>query len=167
MKTCNATTRNGTPCRKPPVKGRDRCRLHGGNQPRGTEHHNFRHGLYSKHVGSQLKDILNELDNLSNDELIDPGSEIKLMQALIISAKALKNDVSDLRDLDIISKVIDRLITAKQRSQAIMIEQQRLVPASDIERFLDFVESLLIDRVGEDTGYAIINEFKNFKLSSN
>ena len=28
--TCDATTRSGTPCQKPPLRGKKRCRLHGG-----------------------------------------------------------------------------------------------------------------------------------------
>lgn len=35
--TCGAKTRNGTPCRKPPLLGATRCRLHGGASPRSLE----------------------------------------------------------------------------------------------------------------------------------
>ena len=167
MKTCNAETRNGTPCQKPPVKGRDRCRLHGGNQARGADHHLYQHGLYSKYAGESLKQVLAELENVSSDELIQPEQEIRLMSALIMKCKGIQEGADDLRDLDTISKILERLIHAKQRSQAIMIEQQRLVPVSDVSRFIDFCEQLLIDRIGEDRGYEIIEQFKNFKLSQN
>lgn len=163
---CEAKTRSGGTCQNPAMPN-GRCRLHGGKSLRGIESGTYKHGLYSKYAGDSLKEVLAELDNVSSDELINPDNEIKLMQALILKCKGIENGADDLRDLDTISKIIDRLITAKQRSQAIMIEQQRLVPASDIERFLDFVETLLIDRIGETDGYAIIDEFKNFKLSQN
>lgn len=163
---CGAKTRNGGACQNPPVSGSNRCRMHGGKSLRGMESPTYKHGLYSKYAGESLKEVLAELDKVSSNELINPDNEIKLMQALILKCKGIENGADDLRNLDTISKIIDRLITAKQRSQAIMIEQKRLVPASDIERFLDYVEGLLIDRMGDD-GYAIIDEFKSFKLSAN
>lgn len=166
MNKCEAKTRNGGICQNAAMEN-GRCRMHGGKSLKGIESGTYKHGLYSKYAGKQLKEVLSELDNISSDELINPDNEIKLMQALILKCKALEDGFQDLSNLDTISKIIDRLITAKQRSQAIMIEQKRLVPITDIERFLDYVETVLIDRVGETGGYEIIDEFKNFKLSQN
>lgn len=45
---CGAKKRDGSLCKKPPVKGRNRCRLHGGAQKRGAQHHSFKDGRYSK-----------------------------------------------------------------------------------------------------------------------
>jgi glucans biosynthesis protein len=45
--TCGAQTRIGTACRRPPVVGRKRCRLHGGlspGAPRGFKNGNFKTG---------------------------------------------------------------------------------------------------------------------------
>ena len=42
--TCGAQTRVGNPCKKPPIQGRTRCRLHGGLSPKGADHWNFQHG---------------------------------------------------------------------------------------------------------------------------
>ena len=48
---CGAKTRAGHPCRQAAVKGRSRCRMHGGAKgsggPRGNHNGNFRHGLYT------------------------------------------------------------------------------------------------------------------------
>ena len=44
---CGAKTRAGTPCRRPALRGRTRCRLHGGlstGAPRGRRNGNFRNG---------------------------------------------------------------------------------------------------------------------------
>lgn len=42
---CGAKTRpDGHPCLNPPTPGRERCRLHGGGQKRGIEHHNWKGG---------------------------------------------------------------------------------------------------------------------------
>jgi hypothetical protein len=45
---CGARTRARTPCRRPPAKGRTRCKLHGGKSLRGRSHPRFKHGRYSK-----------------------------------------------------------------------------------------------------------------------
>jgi hypothetical protein len=44
---CGAKTRAGTPCQRPAMRGRWRCRLHGGlsiGAPRGHRNGNFRNG---------------------------------------------------------------------------------------------------------------------------
>ena len=49
---CGAKTRAGHPCRQAAVKGRGRCRMHGGAKgsggPRGERNGNFRHGLRTR-----------------------------------------------------------------------------------------------------------------------
>ena len=53
---CGARTRRGTPCQKPPLKGKNRCRLHGGlsTGPRTAEGKagiaaaHYKHGRRSK-----------------------------------------------------------------------------------------------------------------------
>ncbi|CAN1520486.1 hypothetical protein MCEKH45_01088 [Methylophilaceae bacterium] len=45
---CGAKTRAGTPCKKPSVIGKTRCRLHGGLSPSGEAHYNYKHGRYTK-----------------------------------------------------------------------------------------------------------------------
>jgi hypothetical protein len=47
---CGASTRAGTPCRRAPIRGRKRCRLHGGfspSVPRGTENGNYTNGEWT------------------------------------------------------------------------------------------------------------------------
>jgi glucans biosynthesis protein len=48
---CGATTRTGQPCRQAPVRGRGRCRMHGGAKgsggPSGARNGNFKHGLWT------------------------------------------------------------------------------------------------------------------------
>jgi hypothetical protein len=45
---CNAKTRSGTPCQKAPIRGKVRCRLHGGLSPSGENHWNYKHGQRTK-----------------------------------------------------------------------------------------------------------------------
>ena len=47
---CGARTRAGTSCRRAPVRGRNRCRLHGGlspGAPRGTQNGNYTNGEWT------------------------------------------------------------------------------------------------------------------------
>ena len=48
MITCNAKTRSGGSCQKPPLRDKARCRLHGGLSLSGTDHPNYKHGKRCK-----------------------------------------------------------------------------------------------------------------------
>ena len=55
---CGAKTRTGTPCQRPPVQGRKRCRLHGGlspGAPRGNRNGNYARGDWTKEVRQERK----------------------------------------------------------------------------------------------------------------
>lgn len=58
---CGAKTRAGKPCKKSPVEGKKRCRLHGGlspGAPKGNKN-GLRHGIYSRLFDdSQLDDAI-------------------------------------------------------------------------------------------------------------
>lgn len=54
-RTCGAKTRSGTPCKRPPITGRTRCRLHGGATAFGMAHYNWKHGRRSKYLGWLMK----------------------------------------------------------------------------------------------------------------
>jgi uncharacterized protein YjcR len=48
---CGAKNRNGKPCRAPAVKGKKRCRMHGGAEGSGAPKGNknaLKHGRYTK-----------------------------------------------------------------------------------------------------------------------
>lgn len=47
---CGARTRAGAPCQRPAMRGRKRCRLHGGlspGAPRGPQNGNFKDGSWT------------------------------------------------------------------------------------------------------------------------
>ena len=45
---CGAKNRQGNPCQKWPLKGRNRCRNHGGKSLRGVDSPSFKNGKHSK-----------------------------------------------------------------------------------------------------------------------
>jgi hypothetical protein len=55
---CGALTRSGAACQRPAIRGRHRCRLHGGlspGAPRGTKNGNFRTGNWTVEVIQERK----------------------------------------------------------------------------------------------------------------
>ncbi len=55
---CGARTRAGTPCRRPAVRGRKRCRLHGGlspGAPNGGKNGNFKTGEWTAEAIAERK----------------------------------------------------------------------------------------------------------------
>ena len=55
---CGAMTRAGTACQRPAIRGRKRCRLHGGlspGAPRGQKNGNFRNGNWTAEAIEERK----------------------------------------------------------------------------------------------------------------
>ena len=68
--TCGAKTRSGSPCQKPPLQGKARCRLHGGMSLSGPDHPNYRHGYATKAYRKQLAEgaaLVKYLESLAID----------------------------------------------------------------------------------------------------
>lgn len=73
---CGAKTRNGTPCKSPAVKGKKRCRMHGGARNSGAPKRNknaLKHGyttnlmkIKKQSINALLSDCKNFLKNKSN-----------------------------------------------------------------------------------------------------
>ena len=76
---CNARTRRGTECQKNPMKGKKRCRIHGGAStgPRTAEGRarivaaHFKHGKRSKRFVEQRKKIWAELREIERRMKLD------------------------------------------------------------------------------------------------
>lgn len=59
---CGAKTKrnNGNPCRSPAVRGKARCRIHGGSKGSGAKHGNnnaLKHGYTTKEAKAQREQI--------------------------------------------------------------------------------------------------------------
>lgn len=81
MIVCGANLRKkpGRTCRKPPIKGHKRCRLHGGTMPNGAQHPAFKHGRFSKVLP---KGLLAKYHAAANDpELLSHQDELRLVDA--------------------------------------------------------------------------------------
>jgi hypothetical protein len=78
-KRCGAKTRRGTPCQAYVVRGRERCRMHGGMQKRGLAHHNTTHGRFSKDLPTRL--AADYETAIRDPELIALRNELALVTA--------------------------------------------------------------------------------------
>ena len=73
---CGARTRNGNPCRSPAVRGKRRCRMHGGAAGTGAPIGNknaLRHGHYTAEAIAQKRAVA-ELIRLSRATLAGLGN---------------------------------------------------------------------------------------------
>jgi nitrate reductase NapAB chaperone NapD len=161
---CGAKCRDGSPCRNYAMDN-GRCRMHGGKSLKGKDSKTWKSGIYSRYASKSLKDVLDQLQELPSEELLNADNELKLLQALIIESKALKNGTGELEEIEGLSKVIDRLVRAKQRAVALKIEEERLIPAEDVKLFLSFIEDLLINRIDEAEAYELLDEMQTFQIS--
>lgn len=70
LKKCGAKTRKGTPCKSVPVRGKCRCRMHGGAEGSGAPKGNrnaYKHGYYTKEM-IQFRKIFNGYTRLCEDK---------------------------------------------------------------------------------------------------
>lgn len=77
-KLCGAKTRQGGTCKRAPLIGRTRCKLHGGATPRGQDSPHYKTGLYQRHLPKNLKKSFNDL--MSDPNLLEGKAEVALMQ---------------------------------------------------------------------------------------
>ena len=78
---CGAKTRSGAPCKNVPVRGRTRCRMHGGKSVRGVESGTFKTGAHSKYMPKNM--LGNYKEHLDNPDLLSNRNGIALMDVLI------------------------------------------------------------------------------------
>lgn len=80
-KQCGANLRKkpGVTCKKPPIRGKKRCKLHGGTMGSGPAHPTFKHGRFSKVLP---KNLLAKYHESANDpELLSHQDELRLVDA--------------------------------------------------------------------------------------
>ncbi len=69
---CGAKTRRGTPCQSPAMRGKKRCRIHGGlstGPPLGSQN-NLKHGLHTREATRYrrlVRELLRECDTFLCD----------------------------------------------------------------------------------------------------
>lgn len=80
-KICGAKTRAGTPCKKPPVAGKKRCRMHGGLTPVGPASPHYQNGRHSRYMPTGIAEKFRIA--LDDPELTSLREEIAACDAMI------------------------------------------------------------------------------------
>lgn len=85
---CGAQNRQGLPCKRPPLAGKNRCLLHGGKTPAkqnaGVSNGNSKHGLYSAYLSPE------EAQQWDNIPLGDVDAEIRMCKVWLKRSMALE-----------------------------------------------------------------------------
>jgi|SRR3954464_9304605 hypothetical protein len=97
---CGAKNRQGEPCKKAPMKGKSRCRSHGGKSLAGKDSKVYRHGIYSEtYTAEEIKslDYLKERLSSVDDEIT--LTRIRLLRAQKAEQRAV-NDPKTAMEVD-------------------------------------------------------------------
>jgi len=97
MALCGAKTRSGEPCKRHPVPGSKRCKLHGGKStgaPKGSKNAARPGSIYSKFLTDE------ENDALAGIELGRVDDELRLMRVRLMRLLAKENEYGDTLELD-------------------------------------------------------------------
>lgn len=99
MAICGAKKRNGEACQKSPIKGKKRCRLHGGNAGAPKQNTNsVKHNIYSQFMTEEERAFIQDIDLTKiDDELM--LCKVQLKRALEGRAKQ-EADAKQALDLD-------------------------------------------------------------------
>lgn len=103
---CGAECRDGGYCTQYPIQGRERCKMHGGKQPRGMNSPNAVHGLRSEYLTDEDQEIYEEVQKHDNAELIQ--EEIwSIKTKLLRAAREADGDDGQQLAKDVLEKVED------------------------------------------------------------
>ena len=97
MALCGAKTRSGEPCKRHPVPGSKRCKLHGGKStgaPKGSKNAAKPGSIYSKFLTDE------ENDALAGIELGRVDDELRLTRIRLMRALARENEFGNTLELD-------------------------------------------------------------------
>ncbi len=78
---CGARRRNGTYCMGSPVRGANRCRIHGGLSLKGAAHGRFKDGKYTRDLPSRLSERY--MKAVNDEKLLELRDDIALIEARI------------------------------------------------------------------------------------
>lgn len=95
--TCGARTRSGAPCKRAPLIGKTRCKLHGGastGPQKGSKNAAKPGSLYSAFLTQEESQIARELELGSVDE------ELRLTRIRLMRALKLEQERGDTAELD-------------------------------------------------------------------
>lgn len=105
---CAAKTRDGGTCDNPPMIDRTRCRMHGGETPRGTLSPHYRHGRRARALPAHL--IERYESAMGDTQLLSLKADVALLAALIDDKLAAWADQNQGPDWQAVFTQIDMIV---------------------------------------------------------
>lgn len=133
-KRCGAKKRNGETCQTWAVKGRERCRMHGGTVQRGMESANFKAGRRSKYLPDHLRALHEEAHG--DPDLAKIRTNIILIETLITS------HMERMKDGRPVPEHMERRLVN-------LVGEQRKLAESEVRRLKDLQQMIPGERVGQ------------------
>ncbi|TKB25282.1 hypothetical protein FCL47_14590 [Desulfopila sp. IMCC35006] len=155
---CGAKKRSGEPCRKPPMKGKARCRLHGGlstGPPLGSKNAEV-HGIYTRHLSAAESERFQSLQLGSVDD------ELKLCRIRL--ERALKAEAEQAGKL-----LIEESISNSGQNAGISFPAEtRRKKVKDFDKIIDGllarITRLEIARKALDSGFGDNDTITGFEV---
>ena len=145
-KICGAKTRSGKPCQRSPLKGKKRCRQHGGATPSGPDSVHYKHGRYAEAFKGELR---KKFDLVQQDgEPLNLLPELHVQRALLTQyIDSLEGKTTSIKELKNVSILVEDVVKtaatiAKVRSEhALTVAEIRFVQAA----MLNLLEKYVTD----------------------
>lgn len=127
---CGAKLRNGGACSCWPIRGRARCRMHGGQSLRGPASPAYKHGRYAEFLPDGLRDRYRAA--LADPALLELRDEISLLDGRLgeLLARVERGESGELWRL--LGASVDAFAEASARQdgaamRAILLDQRRII----------------------------------------
>jgi uncharacterized protein YjcR len=110
-KLCGAKTRSGGTCKRAPLQGKTRCKLHGGASPGGAPGNSNarKHGIYSKKLSDEEKALWNHVELGS----VDP--ELRICRLRLMRAIRAERQMQSMPEMQVIERSTDKATAAVVR----------------------------------------------------
>ena len=141
---CGATTRAGTPCRRPAGWGTDhpgegRCKLHGGSNP-------IKHGRYSRIKRARIRELIDQYRN--DPQPLDLLEEVLILRALLTDYVERTTSRDQELDITAAAGLVDKVGRMVERIEKIKAE--RSITLETLDRVLEQLGVELVNALREE-----------------
>lgn len=137
---CTAKSkRTGERCKAPAVRGKDKCRMHGGATPVKT-------GLYSKYTKTFLADRIEELKN--DPALTDLREHIAFMTALLMDRLEANPQLTEETAQGLIS-IADKLTKAIERWHKLTYGEKFVLQVEQVQVLVEQIVHIIREEIDD------------------
>jgi len=135
---CTAKSkRTGERCKAQAVRGKDKCRMHGGSTP-------VKHGLYSKYTKGILADRIEELKN--DPALTDLREHIALMTALLTDRLEANPQLTEETAQGLIT-IAEKLTRAIERWHKVTYGEKFILQVEQVQTLIEQITVIIRQEV--------------------